>query len=90
MVVDGEILRLALEVALGVAAAAIGWFLRVVIDRLQRIESAMIQDVAALNELRVVLAKDYITKDDHKSALDNIFNALRRIEDKLDKKVDKP
>lgn len=82
-------LRLALEIALAIAAGAIGWFLHVIIGRLDRIENRVDEDAKATTELRVRLAETYTTKEDHKSSLDSIFNALRRIEDKMDQKADK-
>lgn len=82
-------LRLALEIALAIAASAIGWFLHVIIARLDRIENRVDEDAQATTALRVRLAEAYVTKEDHKSALDSIFGALRRIEDKIDKKADK-
>jgi hypothetical protein len=42
-----------------------------------------------LRILRVTIATDYTSKDDFKAMADAIFGVLRRIEEKLDRKVDK-
>lgn len=42
-----------------------------------------------LSQLRELLPQHYVRRDDFKDLGDNIFNTLRRIEDKLDNKVDK-
>lgn len=44
----------------------------------------------AISLVRETLPTHYVRRDDFKDLGDNIFSALRRIEDKLDKKVDKP
>ena len=45
--------------------------------------------IKALNDLRVEMPTTYVRQAQHKDSLDNIFNALRRIEDRIDNKVDK-
>lgn len=82
-------LRLALEIALALAAGAIGYFINVILTRLDRIETRVDEDAKATTELRVRIAEAYVTKEDHKDALDNIFSALRRIEDIVQGKADK-
>lgn len=44
----------------------------------------------AISLVRETLPTHYVRRDDFKALGDNIFSTLRRIEDKLDKKVDKP
>jgi hypothetical protein len=44
----------------------------------------------AISLVRETLPTHYVRRDDFKDLGDNIFSTLRRIEDKLDKKVDKP
>lgn len=44
----------------------------------------------AISLVRETLPTHYVRRDDFKDLGDNIFQALRRIEDKLDQKVDKP
>jgi hypothetical protein len=67
-----------------------GWLLKTVFDRLRRLEEADSRLAEKVGELAVALPTHYVTKPDHNRALNDIFNALRRIEEKLDGKADKP
>lgn len=67
-----------------------GWLLKTLFTRLRDLEQADMHLVKAINELRVDLPTHYVSKSDFKELGDNIFQALRRIEDKLDDKADKP
>jgi uncharacterized membrane-anchored protein YhcB (DUF1043 family) len=40
-------------------------------------------------QLRELLPQHYVRRDDHLKLVDDMFQMLRRIEEKLDKKVDK-
>lgn len=67
-----------IEVLVGIALAVFGYFLTAI--------SAEIKDVRRhLDSLSLKVAEEYV----HKSDLDRIYETLRRIEDKLDNKVDK-
>lgn len=58
--------------------------------RLEACERNAEQLQLALSLVRETLPTHYVRRDDFKDLGDNIFSALRRIEDKLDQKVDKP
>lgn len=58
--------------------------------RLEACEYSASQMQLALSLVRETLPTHYVRRDDFKDLGDNIFSALRRIEDKLDNKVDKP
>lgn len=58
--------------------------------RLEACEQTGAQLHLALSLIRETLPTHYVRRDDFKALGDNIFSALRRIEDKLDNKVDKP
>lgn len=82
-------LNLAFQIALGVFGPLVGWLLKALFDRLAKLEErgdAMVREVHAM---RVEMPTHYVRKEDHEKALDNIFQALRRIEEKLDMKADK-
>lgn len=66
----------------GAALGAAGWFARRVWDAMDR----MARDHANLRE---ELPKTYVTKDDFKDALREVRELLERIDQKLDRKVDK-
>lgn len=42
-----------------------------------------------LKTLAILVAGDYVKKDDFDKSLDGMYTILRRIEDKLDRKADK-
>jgi hypothetical protein len=81
--------RLVMEIAFGLAGAIVGWLVRLCFDRIRALEQSQKDHIAELTELRINIATNYVSKTDFKSMGDAIFSALRRIEDKLDKKVDK-
>ena len=82
-------LSLAFQIAMGITAFLFGWFLRMLFQRIDRLEAADEKLANAINELRVDLPERYVAKTDFRKMGDDIFEALRRIEDKLDKKADK-
>lgn len=57
--------------------------------RLEACESNATSLHLAISLIRETLPTHYVRRDDFKDLGDNIFSALRRIEDKLDNKVDK-
>lgn len=74
---------------LTVIAALIGWLVKGLsgnIDGLKRADALLTEEIT---RLRVSLPERYVSKADHKEALDAIFSMLRRIEDKLDQKADR-
>jgi hypothetical protein len=67
-----------------------GWLIRTLFDRIKDLETADQRTAEALSNLRVELPSRYTAKDDFHKLGDSIFEALRRIEDKIDRKADKP
>lgn len=93
-------LALAFNIAMSICAFLGGWLLKTLFDRIGGLEKAdreLAQDMhIAITEVRTDLAHlraelpdRFVRRDDFKEALDNIFQAIRRLEDKLDK-VEKP
>lgn len=78
------------QLALALFGALIGWLVKGIFDRMKSLEEANREMAKQMAELRVSLAERYVSKADHTKALDDIFTMLRRIEDKLDHKADKP
>lgn len=84
-----QVLLLTMNIMMGAVAIMFGWLLRSLfgsIDELRKTDAKLADIVAAV---RADLPERYVLRDDFKDLGDNIFTALRRIEDKLDKKVDK-
>lgn len=82
-------LQTALNLALTLIAFFGGWFLRTIKEDIKDLKRADENMGKALNDLRVDLPSHYVNKADFKQMGDSIFEALRRIEDKLDNKADK-
>lgn len=78
------------NVALCVVSALLKRALDAYEKRLGACETNTAQLQLALSLVRETLPTHYVRRDDFKDLGDNIFSALRRIEDKLDNKVDKP
>jgi len=83
-------LHLAFNVAMSIVAFLGGWLLKTLFERIKSLEKADHELAKEVAQLRVDLPTHYVSKGDFQQLGDNIFNTLRRIEDKLDRKVDKP
>lgn len=57
--------------------------------RTEALERRSEEHQIALHNIREMMPTVYVRRDDFKQLGDNIFSSLRRIEDKLDSKVDK-
>lgn len=74
----------------GVAQLFMGLFIKSQVDRIKALEAWNTEQERQINALAVNLAQNYSAKQDMEKFADNIFQILRRIEDKLDSKADKP
>ena len=72
-------LSMAFNVAMSIAGALGGWALKSMYDAQRDLEKRMAN-----------LPNEYARRDDHNSFTAAIFTKLDRIEDKLDRKADKP
>lgn len=81
---------MALNIAMLIVATLGGWVAKMLFDRLDKLEKADTKQMDAINALREELPKRYAPKDDVERMGDRIFDTLRRIEDKIDRKADKP
>lgn len=79
----------AFGIAMGVVSFLGGWFLKVLFGRIERLEQADRDLADTVNELRVELPSRYISKEEHLQSATELMRVLQRIEDKLDRKVDK-
>lgn len=78
-------LLLAFNIAITVAGALFGWLFRTLFARIDKTDQMVEKLFESLNELRVVLPTHYVSKSDFREMGDNIFQALRRIEDRVHK-----
>ena len=83
-------LQMALNIAMLLVAGLGGWVARMLFSRLDKLEKADEKLREQLSNLREELPKRYAPRGDVERLGDKLFEALRRIEDKIDRKVDKP
>lgn len=68
----------------------IGWVFKMIFGRIKEQETQITDLENILSAHKLHVAETYTTKADIKDLKDNIISHLVRIEDKLDKKADKP
>ena len=83
-------LQMALNIAMLIVATLGGWVAKMLFDRLDKLEKADEKQMAAITDLRAIIPERYAPKDEVERIGDRLFEALRRIEDKIDRKADKP
>lgn len=66
-----------------------GWWLKVLWDAVKDLQSADKELAQKVGEIEVLVAGSYMTKHDFDKIAAAIFAKLDKIEDKLDRKVDK-
>lgn len=71
------------------AGLLVGWFLKVVDDNLKEAREQNKAMAKKLSEMEVLVAGEYVRKDDLDRHIDAIFKKLDRIEAKIDLKADK-
>ena len=71
-----------INLALGAALAAAGWFARILWEAVQSLK-------ADIHQIEVDLPLHYVRKDDMDKRMDHIEDMFKRIYDKLDAKADK-
>ena len=71
-----------INVVIGIALSAVGWFARQLWDAVQELKRD-------LSDLEVKLPTEYIRKDEFSERWIEVLSSLRRIENKLDTKMDK-
>ncbi len=66
-----------------------GWWLKVMWDAVKDLQSADKVLVEKVNTIEILIAGNYMSKQDFDKIAAAIFAKLDKIEDKLDRKVDK-
>jgi len=77
------------NILVGLAGFLGGYILFSIKDNLKDLREDDQKLADKLQSIEVLVAGQYVTKDDIQKMGTDIFNVLRRIEEKLDKKVDK-
>lgn len=78
-----------LNILIGVVLSAGGWILKTVQSELKELRARDELRQTQLSEFRIVVAEDYVKHQELQKFLESLNNKLDRIEEKLDKKVDK-
>ena len=75
---------------IGGFAAAGAFILRVIWEGLRELQKADVDLAAKISEIQLLVAGNYVKKDELDGVIKALFTKLDKIEDKLDKKVDRP
>jgi hypothetical protein len=70
--------------------ALIGFLLNAVWQAVKDLQNADKELAAKVSEIEVLVAGAYVKKEEFSTAVTALFTKLDRIEDKIDKKADKP
>lgn len=68
----------------------LGWLVKGLYGDIKSLKERDLHMSDKMEQLALSIPTGYVAKADFKTLGDAIFDSLRRIEDKLDKKVDKP
>ena len=77
------------NIAATVAGFLGGWWLKVMWEAVKDLQSADKVLVEKVNSIEILVAGNYMSKQDFDKIAAAIFQKLDKIEDKLDRKVDK-
>lgn len=78
------------NIVVGIAGALGGWALKTIWDAVKDLQTADKELSKNVSAIQVLVAGEYIKRDDFNTMADAIFRKLDKIEDKLDGKADKP
>lgn len=77
------------NVLFGVIAVLFGWLARIMWVSIRDLQKSTCDTAEKVQRIEVLVAGDYVRKDDLDHKLDAIFTKLDKIHDKLDTKQDK-
>ncbi len=75
---------------IGGFSAAVAFILRVLWEGLRELQRADVELTAKVADIQLLVAGNYVKKDELDGIIKALFAKLDKIEDKLDKKVDRP
>lgn len=81
--------QLLFNIAGGLAAFLGGWWMKVLHESVRDLQDADKRLADKVASIEVLVAGNYVKRDDFDKSLEAIFRKLDRIEDKLDGKADK-
>lgn len=77
------------NIVIGVAGALGGWWMKAMWEGLKDLQKTDYELTQQVNNLQILVAGQYMRREEFDKVGQAIFAKLDRIEDKLDKKVDK-
>lgn len=77
------------NVAMGFVMLLGGWFMRIIWDSLNKLQEADKDLADKLSKIEVLVAGEYVKKDEFNNIMLRLFEKLDHIEEKIDRKVDK-
>lgn len=77
------------NIAGGLAAFLGGWWMKVLHESVRDLQDADKRLTDKMSSIEVLVAGNYVRRDDFDKSVQAIFHKLDRIEDKLDGKADK-
>lgn len=77
------------NIAVAIAGALGGWWLKVMWETLKDLQIADRQLVDKVSKIEILVAGNYVTKEDFDRTITRLFEKLDHIESKIDSKADK-
>ena len=77
----------AFNIAAGIAGGFGGWLLNNLFLSMRDLSKADTELAAKVSSIEVLVAGQYVKRDEFNSKIDAVFNKLESIEDKLDKRI---
>jgi hypothetical protein len=77
------------NVAMGALLLLGGWFMRIMWDSLQGLQKQDRELADKVGKIEVLVAGEYVKKDDFDRVIERLFDKLDHIELKIDNKADK-
>lgn len=77
----------AFNIAAGVAGGLGGWLMNNLFMSMRDLSKADTELAAKVSSIEVLVAGQYVKRDEFNSKIDGIFDKLESIEDKLDRKI---
>lgn len=77
------------NIAMGGVMLLGGWFMRIIWDSLNKLQAADQSLAEKLSKIEVLVAGEYVKKDEFNAIMLRLFEKLDHIEEKIDRKADK-
>jgi len=77
------------NIAVGFIMTMLGWFLRVAWDALAKLQQQDRELADKVARIEVLVAGEYVKKEDFERVIERLFDKLDHIEIKIDNKADK-